>query len=153
MSAFITLESVAAATPDGRRLFENLTLSIGTERIGLVGRNGVGKSSLLAILAGTRLPAAGTVARAGTVVMLDQAPDLSTDDRLVALLGVAPDWDRLSRIEAGQGDETDLNDADWDLPGRITQALADVGLGELDPERPARSLSGGQATRAAWPAC
>jgi ATPase subunit of ABC transporter with duplicated ATPase domains len=149
MSAFITLESVAAATPDGRRLFENLTLSIGTERIGLVGRNGVGKSSLLAILAGTRLPAAGTVARAGTVVMLDQAPDLSTDDRLVALLGVAPDWDRLSRIEAGQGDETDLNDADWDLPGRITQALADVGLGELDPERPARSLSGGQATRAA----
>jgi ATPase subunit of ABC transporter with duplicated ATPase domains len=149
MPAFITLESVAAATPDGRRLFENLTLSIGAERIGLVGRNGVGKSSLLAILAGARLPAAGTVARAGTVAMLDQTPDLSTDDRLVALLGVARDWDRLSRIERGQGDEIDLNDADWDLPGRVTQALADVGLGDLDPERPARSLSGGQATRAA----
>jgi ATPase subunit of ABC transporter with duplicated ATPase domains len=149
MPAFITLESVAAATPDGRRLFENLALSIGAERIGLVGRNGVGKSSLLAILAGARSPAAGIVARVGTVAMLDQTPDLSTDDRLVALLGVAPDWDRLSRIERGQGDEIDLNDADWDLPGRVTQALADVGLGDLDPERPARSLSGGQATRAA----
>jgi ATPase subunit of ABC transporter with duplicated ATPase domains len=149
MPAFITLDSVAAATPDGRRLFENLTLSIGTERIGLVGRNGVGKSSLLAILAGDRPPASGTVTRVGTVAMLDQTPDLSTDDRLVALLGAAPDWDRLSRIERGEGDETDLNEADWDLPGQIAQALADVGLGELDPERSARSLSGGQATRAA----
>lgn len=149
MSAFITLDSVAAATPDGRRLFENLTLSIGTERIGLVGRNGVGKSSLLAILAGTRPSASGTVTCVGTVATLDQTPDLSTDDRLVALLGAAPDWDRLSRIERGEGDEEDLSDADWGLPGRISQVLADVGLGDLDPERPARSLSGGQATRAA----
>ncbi len=149
MPAFITLESVAAATPDGRRLFENLTLSIGAERIGLVGRNGVGKSSLLAIMAGQRPPAAGTVARTGSVAVLDQTPDLAIDDRLVALLGVATAWDRLSRIEAGQGDEADLSDADWDLPGRLAQALADVGLGDLDPERPARSLSGGQATRAA----
>ena len=148
MSAFITLDSVSAATPDGRRLFENLTLSIGAERIGLVGRNGVGKSSLLALLAGLRSPASGAVVRAGTVAMLDQTPDLATDNRLIALLGVAPAWDRLNRIEAGQGDEADLSEADWDLPGRIAQALADVGLGELDPERPARSLSGGQATRA-----
>jgi len=149
MSAFITLDSVAAATPDGRRLFENLNLSIGTERIGLVGRNGVGKSSLLAILAGLRPPVAGTVTRVGSVALLDQTPDLSSDDRLVALLGVASAWDRLARIEAGQGDETDLSEADWDLPGRIAQALGDVGLPDLDPQRPARSLSGGQATRAA----
>jgi len=149
MSAFITLDSVAAATPDGRRLFENLTLSIGTERIGLVGRNGVGKSSLLAILAGLRPPAAGTVTRVGSVALLDQTPDRSTDDRLASLLGVAAGWDRLSRIEAGEGDEADLSEADWDLPGRIAQALGDVGLPDLDPQRPARSLSGGQATRAA----
>jgi len=149
MSAFITLDSVAAATPDGRRLFENLTLSIGTERIGLVGRNGVGKSSLLAILAGLRPPAAGAVTRVGSVALLDQAPDRSTDDRLASLLGVAAAWDRLSRIEAGEGDESDLSEADWDLPGRIAQALGDVGLPDLDPQRPARSLSGGQATRAA----
>ena len=34
--AFITLDSVRAATPDGRVLFDNLNLSIGAERIGLV---------------------------------------------------------------------------------------------------------------------
>lgn len=149
MSAFITLDSVAAVTPDGRPLFENLDLAVGVERIGLVGRNGVGKSTLLDIMAGGRAPAAGTVTRTGSLARLDQSPARSCDDRLVDLLGAGPDWDRLARIEAGQADDADLSDADWDLPGRIAQALAEAGLPDLDPERPALSLSGGQATRAA----
>jgi len=149
MSAFITLDSVAAATPDGRRLFENLTLSIGAERIGLVGRNGVGKSTLLAILAGTRLPSAGVVSHAGSVGYLDQSPDLFSDDRLIALLGGSEAWDRLARIEAGGGDATDFAEADWTLPARLDQALAEVGLEGYDPVRSASCLSGGQAMRAA----
>ncbi|MET3665050.1 ABC-F family ATP-binding cassette domain-containing protein [Caulobacter sp. 1776] len=146
--SFVTLDAVSAATPDGRILFDNLNLSIGAERIGLVGRNGVGKSTLLALTAGLRPPLAGTVARAGTVATLDQTPDLSPGARLVDLLGVGSDWDRLARIERGESDEADLSDADWDLPARLDQALADVGLSGLDPERSARALSGGQATRA-----
>lgn len=146
--SFITLDSVAAATPDGRLLFENLNLAIGAERIGLVGRNGVGKSTLLALIAGARAPRSGTIARAGAVGVLAQIPDLSSRTRLVDLLGSGPAWDRLSRIERGEADEDDFVEADWDLPGRLDQALADVGLGDLDLERPAASLSGGQATRA-----
>lgn len=153
MSAFITLDSVAAATPDGRRLFENLNLSIGTERIGLVGRNGVGKSSLLAIMAGSRPPAAGTVTRVGSIALLDQAPDLSTDDRLVALLGVAAGWDRLSRIEAGEGDEADLSEADWDLPGRIAQGWAAWVSPTSTPRvRPGRCRAARPPARP-WPGC
>ena len=146
--SFITLDAVSAATPDGRLLFENLNLAIGAERIGLVGRNGAGKSTLLALIAGVRSPLGGTVTRAGTVATLDQAPDVSDGARLADLLGVGAAWDRLSRIERGEGDETDLSEADWDLPARLDQALADVGLAGLDLERPAAALSGGQATRA-----
>lgn len=146
--SFVTLDSAAAATPDGRLLFENLNLSIGAERIGLVGRNGVGKSTLLALIAGARAPLAGTVARSGAVGMLDQAPVLSGEARLVDLLGVGRDWDRLARVERGEGDETDLSEADWSLPNRLDQALADVGLADFEPDRPAAALSGGQATRA-----
>jgi len=146
--SFITLDAVSAATPDGRLLFENLNLSVGAERIGLVGRNGAGKSTVLALVAGARSPLAGTVSRAGSVAMLDQSPDLSARARLVDLLGVGEAWNRLARIERGEGDESDLSEADWDLPARLDQALADVGLEGLDPGRPAAALSGGQATRA-----
>ncbi|CAN5467712.1 ABC-F family ATP-binding cassette domain-containing protein [soil metagenome] len=149
MPAFITLDSVRAATPDGRVLFDNLNLSIGAERIGLVGRNGVGKSTLLSLIAGTRAPTAGTVSRAGLVGVLPQLHAPPPGARLADLLGIGPAWDRLCRIEAEEGAEEDLAEADWTLPGTIAAALAEVGLSHWDASRPAAELSGGQMNRAA----
>jgi ATPase subunit of ABC transporter with duplicated ATPase domains len=63
MPAFLTLDSVSLATPDGRPLFDGLTLAIGRERTGLVGRNGSGKTTLMRILAGEIEPAAGAIER------------------------------------------------------------------------------------------
>lgn len=149
MPAFITLDSVSAATPDGRVLFDNLNLTIGAERIGLVGRNGVGKSTLLGLIAGTLAPTSGTIARTGTVGVLAQLHAPPPGTRLVDLLGVGPAWDRLCRIEAEEGTEQDLAEADWTLPGRIAGALGEVGLSRWDASCPTAQLSGGQVTRAA----
>ncbi len=149
MPAFITLDSVAAATPDGRVLFDNLNLTIGAERIGLVGRNGVGKSTLLSLIAGTRAPTSGAISRAGVVGVLPQLHAPPPGARLADLLGVGPAWDRLCRIEAEEGDDEDFAEADWTLPGRIAAALAEMGLSRWDASRPAAELSGGQMTRAA----
>jgi ATPase subunit of ABC transporter with duplicated ATPase domains len=60
MTAFLTLESISLTTPDGRPLIDGLTLAIGRERTGLVGRNGCGKSTLLRLLAGECEPAGGS---------------------------------------------------------------------------------------------
>lgn len=148
MPAFLTLDNLAARTPDGRPLFENLTLAVGAERTGLVGRNGVGKSTLLRVITGELASSAGSVGVNGRIGMLRQ--DLAPPGGTVAdLLGVAGDLARLARIEAGAGDEADFSDADWTLPARLEQALAEVGLSGLDTSRPAASLSGGQASRAA----
>ncbi|HYE45388.1 MAG TPA: ABC-F family ATP-binding cassette domain-containing protein [Caulobacter sp.] len=149
MPALITLDSVSAATPDGRVLFENLTLAIGHERTGLIGRNGVGKTTLLRLLAGEAAPRAGEVTIRGRVATLRQDPVRTPGDRLAELLGVGPELDRLARIERGEGRDDDFANADWALPARLEAALTEVGLDGLDPERPAISLSGGQATRAA----
>lgn len=51
-SVFVTLNSVAARTPDDRTLFHDLTLAFGREGTGVVGRNGSGKSTLLRLIAG-----------------------------------------------------------------------------------------------------
>ncbi len=47
---------------DGRRLFSEVSLRVGRgERVGIVGRNGTGKTTLLKILAGRAAPLAGSV--------------------------------------------------------------------------------------------
>ena len=67
MSAFVILDSISLTTPDGRPLFDGLTLAIGRERTGLVGRNGCGKSSLLRAIGGEAEAAGGTIHRAGSI--------------------------------------------------------------------------------------
>ena len=58
-SALATLDRVGARTPDGRTLFQNLSLAFGRESTGLVGRNGSGKTSLLRPIVGLVEPADG----------------------------------------------------------------------------------------------
>lgn len=147
MPAFLTLDSLAAATPDRRPLFENLTLSVGAERVGLVGRNGSGKSTLLRIAAGEIAPAAGSVVCAGSIGMLVQ--DWSDSLRIAQVLGVEAQLDRLARVTAGGGSEEDFAEADWTLETRIEGALADAGLAGMTMDRVMASLSGGERTRVA----
>src|SRR4028119_69704 len=61
----ISADGLAYALADGRNLFTDLTLGFGRERTGLVGANGVGKSTLLRTLASDPAPPAGSVARPG----------------------------------------------------------------------------------------
>ena len=148
MSSFVTLDSLSLSTPDGRPLFTDLTFSFGRQRTGLVGRNGCGKSTLLRAIAGEVEPAAGSIARHERVALLRQ--DWADDSiSLAAAMDVAEALARLQRIEAGDGDENDLAEADWTLEERIGEALAEVGLPDLDLDRPLASLSGGQRTRVA----
>ena len=55
MSATITLSRLSWSLPDGRPLLSDIDLSFGTERTGLVGRNGVGKTTLIRLIAGDLL--------------------------------------------------------------------------------------------------
>jgi len=89
MPSFITLDSVSAATPERQTLFSNLTLSVGTERLGFVGRNGSGKSTLLHIIAGDADPAAGTVVRSGSVGVLGRnGTRVSHDPTFLEAIGI-----------------------------------------------------------------
>ncbi|HEY0621477.1 ABC-F family ATP-binding cassette domain-containing protein [Sphingomonas sp.] len=146
MSALLTFDSVSARTPDHRLLFEGLTLALGHERIGLVGRNGSGKSTLLRIAAGETRAASGSVHRNGTAAMLaqDWPPALT----LAEVLGVSEEIARLERVLAGNGDAADLEAADWTLDVRIEGALAEAGLADMALDRRIGSLSGGERMRA-----
>jgi ATPase subunit of ABC transporter with duplicated ATPase domains len=145
MSALLTLDSLAARTPDQRLLFSDLSLALGAERVGLVGRNGSGKSTLLRIIAGTLAPAAGAVGLSGTVGTLEQA--FAPGITVAEALGVGEAMALLVRVVAGEGEAEDFAAADWTLEPRLEAAFAEVGLAGIGFDRMMSSLSGGERTR------
>jgi ATPase subunit of ABC transporter with duplicated ATPase domains len=141
----------------------SLTVAPGS-RIGVVGPNGVGKSTLLAALAGHLTPDTGAVTlapRHASVGLLPQEPDRLPGETLMAFLarrtGVAEAQLRLDRATEAltNGDDADYSEAleHWldlggaDIEQRAAEVCADLGLDvTLDAET--ATLSGGQAARA-----
>ena len=143
----ITLSALSWSTPDGRSLFSQLDLSFGAERAGLVGRNGVGKTTLLKLIAGGLTPQSGRVSVNGSLGVLRQTVQVSPDETVADLFGARDALAILHRAEAGEAGAEELAVADWTLEARMAGALARVGLDAAHDTRLA-ALSGGQRTRA-----
>jgi ABC transport system ATP-binding/permease protein len=80
MTVLVDLQKVTVRRSD-RALFESLSLTISSgERVGIVGINGTGKSTLLKVIAGVEPPDEGKVlrARGAEVAYLAQEPVLSS---------------------------------------------------------------------------
>jgi ATPase subunit of ABC transporter with duplicated ATPase domains len=139
-------------------------------RVGLVGPNGVGKSTLLRVLAGLEVPDAGVVRRSGTVGYLAQEPDRRRGETLLGSLerrtGVAAAAGELETLAAGLADATRgrlqaVEDAyaaalerflmlgGGDLEARAREVCAQLGLPADRLDLPLNALSGGEAARGA----
>lgn len=118
-----------SASRPGRNLFESISITLSTgDRLGLVGINGTGKSTLLRVLAGRSEPESGLVrrGRGARVVMLDQADELPEGTvREAVAPGAHPD-------------------REWEAEA-ICSRLGIAELAEVSTDR----LSGGQAKRVA----
>jgi ATPase subunit of ABC transporter with duplicated ATPase domains len=148
MPASISISKLTWPAPDGRRVLDDLTLDFSKERAGLVGRNGIGKSTLLSLICGDLSPSRGTVRVQGTVGLLRQAVQASADGTVAHLLGIADALAVLRGAEAGTATLDELVEADWTVETRAADALACLGL-PIPLDTPLGCLSGGQRTRAA----
>lgn len=147
--AFV-LHQVTCQFATGQTLFGPLSVSLEPSLCGLVGRNGVGKTRLLRLLAGLDSPAGGHIERAAAVTWVAQQPTLTPETTLATLLGFASVFAALSRLEQGQGlaDDFDLLDGHWDLTDRLSLAFREADLPPFSADRPAFSLSGGERMKA-----
>ncbi|MDI7864714.1 ATP-binding cassette domain-containing protein [Rhizobiaceae bacterium n13] len=144
----IVLSGLSWTKPDGDQVFQGLDLSFGPERTGLVGRNGVGKTTLLKIIAGVLPPSAGSLSIEGKVVLVRQMLDADPHETVADLFGARQAIELLARAENGTASLEDLVEADWTVRERMLSALVRFGLA-ADPEMLISRLSGGQRTRAA----
>ncbi|OSY40324.1 MULTISPECIES: ABC-F family ATP-binding cassette domain-containing protein [Pseudonocardia] len=146
----------------------DLTVAPGA-RIGLVGENGTGKSTLLRLLAGVERPDAGQVHAPADLVYLPQEPALDAggtvggllDDALRPLHDAVAELERLAAAladdpSAAAGYDRMLawavaHDA-WDADRRAEVTAGALGVAGLDRDRAVGTLSGGQRTRLAMAA-
>lgn len=96
MAFLLGCEKVRVEFPT-KTVFDNVSLGINEgDRIGIVGRNGDGKSTLLSLLSGALDPDEGRVVRNGSVRvgLLGQVDQLDDDDTVKqALVGDAPEYE------------------------------------------------------------
>ncbi|MDQ3099637.1 MAG: ATP-binding cassette domain-containing protein [bacterium] len=107
---------------------ENISLNISPgQRIGLIGPNGTGKSTLFKILLGIEPPDKGEIVRSGTMGLLPQSISFTDSDSVYDYLkdAIKEEWQEYL----------------------IPAALADVGMDAVELSCQIKMLSGGQKTR------
>ncbi|HRY08271.1 MAG TPA: ATP-binding cassette domain-containing protein [Hyphomicrobiaceae bacterium] len=145
---------------EGKPIFEGATVAIASgHKVGLVGRNGVGKTTLLRLINGELSPDAGSIGmprnhRIGYVAQ--EAPGgemsliawvLSSDQeraRLLAEAETATDPHRIAEIQLRLQDI-----GAHAAPARAAQILAGLGFDETQQQRPCHAFSGGWRMRVA----
>lgn len=148
MPSSVTISRLTYNGPDGRTLFSNLDLNFGPGRTGLVGRNGVGKTSLFRLIAGDLAPVSGTINVVGRIGVLRQQVQPGPEETIADLFGIGPALKLLERAMMGEASADELTEADWTLEARLDAALAALRL-DAGPQTLLAQLSGGQRTRAA----
>lgn len=135
--ALITLIDAHLAYGDLPLLDEaNISIEPG-ERVGLIGRNGTGKSSLLSVLAGKTMLDDGQLQRMDglTIHYVEQEPQLPDAPTL-----------KESLILRGKLDETTDEREEWRILAKLDENLSHF---ELNPNADPKLTSGGEKKRAA----
>ena len=130
-------------------LFKNIDLFVPDgAKVSLIGPNGIGKSTLLKIIAGRLAPFSGNVSVSSHPYYIPQQPG-SGAISAAELLGAADRLNALRAICAGSVDPENFDTLgnDWDIGERCRAALDEWGLHNVTPDTPAGSLSGGERTR------
>ena len=145
---------------EGRVLIDGATVGLPTgHKVGLVGRNGVGKTTLLKIISGDLAPDAGSItvprsARIGHVAQEAPGGDVSLIDWVLAA-----DTERAQLLDEAEHAHdahriADIHERLIDIgahaaPARASQILAGLGFDETAQQRPCGTLSGGWRMRVA----
>jgi ATP-binding cassette subfamily F protein uup len=119
---------------DGRPIIRDFTLRIQRgDRIGLVGANGTGKTTLLKLLTGEMKPDSGSVIQAKTLsgIVIDQQRKLMAPEK------------RVRDVLAEGGDWIEVRGHKKHIKGYLKEYLFDPSL----TEAPVGSLSGGERSR------
>jgi len=130
--------------------FHKVNLTFETLKYGVVGQNGVGKSTFLKLLSGKLTPDSGSIQRSGSIIDVPQSHAAICESKTISdVLGTTNIIHALHHINAGSIDENDFEIVgdNWDIEKRIAASLSTFNLWPIDLDKPFQQLSGGQKTK------
>lgn len=149
MSQLIFVQGLSYKLPDGTPVFNDFNFHFSYEKVGIVGKNGVGKTTLIKLIAKKLEPSAGTILINGKVSYLPQKITDFSNQTLGEILQVDQKMSALKRAEQGNATPFDilLIGDDWNLEFEIQKILSELNLSYLRLDRMGHSLSGGEMMR------
>ena len=143
----VTLHDLTFEWPDGAVALAAVNGSFTAGRTGLTGRNGVGKSTLLRLIAGLLTPTGGRIDAIGEVGYLPQRLTLDVATTVAGLLGIDGVLAAIRAVEGGDVSERHFEAIgdDWDVEARAEEALHQIGFAGLSLDRRVAEVSGGEA--------
>lgn len=145
----VILKNISYILPGGKKIIDNLTYTFNPELVGIVGKNGIGKSTLAKIIAKEISMQNGFVEISGRLKYLPQVLDHWLNLTVSDVLSIKNKYEALKRLENGKGDKYDLLviDNDWDLVERLGILKERLGVSHINLDREYVSLSGGEKIR------
>jgi ATPase subunit of ABC transporter with duplicated ATPase domains len=145
----ILINQMSFKLPTDKTLFNELNLVFSKHKTGLVGRNGVGKSTLIKLILGELCPNSGSIHTEGRLAYVPQNFPISSEITIAELLGYKEKINALHRITKGSIDLRDFSvlNEEWDIEERMHNQLAAFGLNTIPHHRQLKMLSGGEVTR------
>jgi len=145
----IILKNISYTIPNGIKIFDELSFSFNPVLTGLIGKNGIGKSTLAKIIDKQIIPESGNVEVLGKVKYLPQNFSELTGKTVADVFLIKEKYDALKRLEEGRGSKRDLLilDDDWELESRIDAVKEKMKISHIDLSREYSSLSGGEKVK------
>ena len=146
----LTLQNISYTHPNKDLLFSDINLTVNNhEKTALIGNNGVGKSTLLKIVAGELQPSNGQTTVDAQPYYVPQIFGQFNLMTIAQALRIEDKLNALKEILNGNTSEENFNllNDDWTIEDRCNEALNYWQLNDLDLWQKMETLSGGQKTK------
>lgn len=142
----IIIKNLSYSSPSGERLFEDISFNFSNRKIGIVGKNGIGKTTLLRLIVGNLEPDSGAIQNKTKTAYMPQDYQIDPEKSASDVLGINKKLEAISKIKTGEQSEDFFNiiGEDWDIKDKTTEILGNLGMKNFDLDQKIKELSGGE---------
>lgn len=146
---FVSGNDITYQLPTGTVLFSGLSFQFGLAKYGLVGPNGIGKSTLLKIINGDICQSHGYCFSPNRIGILPQHPNVHPGITVGDLLGIGNIIQAIKEVRSGCCDPSllEIIGDRWDVEEQVTPTLKQFGLAPSILIRKFCQLSAGEKTK------